>query len=365
MMSRPGPGAAVSGGWNKIPIDKEGKTSHCPAVITVGDQSVPEPGTPQPRYHRPRSEQIPTDAPNPDNRDQAATDPVGDRPAEGSGGPGRNRTEWQLRLLDEVAEMTMVLTRGTYAEALREQAQREQAVLEPAAEDPEPSVRKDPAAEPVRPKPVRTEPAEPRMPRFRGPSSTRDPRAIFTMLSAELRQIIALQVWIAGGGKPQSKAKAEAKTYAPGKSPAEIERKRLIRRLLDECLVFTMAKLYNDMDGLELDYVRSIIDERVEAKEILGDLMTKPISVMVDKLAREIDMPADWRLWEEEEWAKEEIRTRPPGSGYLDFPFSPEREHEFDMVWDCDPPFGSIGTFDPKPNPRGYFARPGPNRRPL
>src|SRR5580658_7221947 len=314
MMSRPGPGAAVSGGWNKIPIDKEGKTSHCPAVITVGDQSVPEPGTPQPRYHRPRSEQIPTDAPNPDNR---------------------------------------------------EQAQREQAVLEPAAEDPEPSVRKDPAAEPVRPKPVRTEPAEPRMPRFRGPSSTRDPRAIFTMLSAELRQIIALQVWIAGGGKPQSKAKAEAKTYAPGKSPAEIERKRLIRRLLDECLVFTMAKLYNDMDGLELDYVRSIIDERVEAKEILGDLMTKPISVMVDKLAREIDMPADWRLWEEEEWAKEEIRTRPPGSGYLDFPFSPEREHEFDMVWDCDPPFGSIGTFDPKPNPRGYFARPGPNRRPL
>jgi hypothetical protein len=317
---------------------------------------------------RPRREQIPTDQPEHGACDPAATDEGRDRSGEGSGESDRGRTGRQLRMLDEVAEMTMVLTRGTYAEALREMADREQAAREPAAEEPavpQPSLRAEPAAEPARPKPVRTEPAEPRMPRFRGPSSTRDPRAIFTMLSAELRQIIALQVWITGGGKPQSRAETKAKTYAPGKSPAEIERKRLIRRLLDECLVFTMAKLYNDMDGLELDYVRGIIDERVEAKEILGDLMTKPISVMVDKLAREIDMPADWRLWEEEDWAKEEIRTRPPGSGYLDFPFSPEREHEFDMVWDCDPPFGSIGTFDPKPNPRGYFARPGPNRRPL
>jgi|SRR5580658_2424757 hypothetical protein len=306
--------------------------------------------------------QIPTDEPDQNACDSTGKAPGRDRPAEGGAEPGRTRTERQLRLLDEVAEMTMVLTRGTYAEALRELAQREREAQEPPAEEaavPQPSIR----AEPASPKPARTEPAEPRLPRFRGPSGTRDPRVIFTMLSAELRQIIALQVWIAGGGKAQTKAKVE--TYAPGKSPAEIERKRLIRRLLDECLVFTMAKLYNDMDGLELDYVRGIIDERVEAKEILGDLMTKPISVMVDKLAREIDMPADWRLWEEEDWAKEEIRTRPPGSGYLDFPFSPEREHEFDMVWDCDPPFGSIGTFDPKPNPRGYFARPGPNRRPL
>jgi hypothetical protein len=273
------------------------------------------------------------------------------------------RSERQLHILDELTEMGMVLTRATYAEALRELAQRERAAQEPVAEAqaaPQPSV----PAEPAPPKPARTEPAEPGLPRFRAPSGTRDPRVIFTMLSAELRQIIALQVWIAGGGKG-GRAEAAVKTYAPGKSPAEIERKRLIRRLLDECLVFTMAKLYNDMDGLELDYVRGMIDKRVEDKEILSDLMTKPISVMVDKLAREIDMPADWRLWEEEDWAKEEIRTRPPGSGYLDFPFSPEREHEFDMVWDCDPPFGSIGTFDPKPNPRGYFARPGPNRRPL
>jgi hypothetical protein len=271
-----------------------------------------------------------------------------------------------LRTLDELTEMGMVLTRATYAEALRELGEREREARDPAAEAapvPQASVRTQPAAEPARPKPARTEPAEPRLPRFREPSATRDPRVIFTMLSAELRQIIALQVWIAGGGGPRTEAKA--KTHAKGKSPAEIERKRLIRRLLDECLVFTMAKLYNDMDGLELDYVRGMIDKRVEDPEILGDLMTKPISVMVDKLAREIDMPADWRLWEEEDWAKEEIRTRPPGSGYLDFPFSPEREHEFDMVWDCDPPFGSIGTFDPKPNPRGYFARPGPNRRPL
>src|SRR5580658_1607705 len=312
--------------------------------------------------------QISTDAPHPTACGPAATDSGRDRPDEGAGDPGRERRERQLRMLDEVAEMTMGLTRGTYAEAIREQIQREQAAEAAAAEEPvvpQPSARAEPAAAPARPKPAPTEPAEPRMPRFRGPSGTRDPRVIFTMLSAELRQIIALQVWITGGGGPRTKAEPAVKTYAPGKSPAEIERKRLIRRLLDECLVFTMAKLYNDMDGLELDYVRGIIDERVEAKEILGDLMTKPISVMVDKLAREIDMPADWRLWEEEDWAKEEIRTRPPGSGYLDFPFSPEREHEFDMVWDCDPPFGSIGTFDPKPNPRGYFARPGPNRRPL
>jgi hypothetical protein len=65
---------------------------------------------------RPRSEQIPTDEPDRNACDAAATDPGRDRPDAQSGDP---RTERQLRILDELTEMGMVLTRATYAEALR------------------------------------------------------------------------------------------------------------------------------------------------------------------------------------------------------------------------------------------------------
>jgi hypothetical protein len=264
-----------------------------------------------------------------------------------------------LRILEELAEKAMELVRGAFAQAVEEQQQREQARREPvveAAAAPEPAVAKpEPSAakpEPARGEPARREPAEPRPPRLRGPSTTRDPRVIFAMLSRELRAIIALEVRIAAGARPASAAQSPVRP----KSPAEIERRNLVLRVLGEAMMFFGHEIEGDPD-FDPDAFRAHCSQRMEEDDIEGDLMSVPVSSLVGRIAGELDLPPDWRLWEDEDWAKEEIRTKPPGSPYCFFPFTLEQEEAFDRVYVEET--GGLDSCVP-PNPRGFFARRRP-----
>jgi|GEM_PF-1061921 hypothetical protein len=306
----------------------------------------------------PRSAQIPIDGPDPLAFDPAANEFV--RDWSGDGAPGAAEIErevalWHLHILEEMAEMTMVLIRGAFAQALQEQADRERAAAEPKVADPpapEPAVPEPIAAEPARPKPARREPAEPRPPRERGPSATRDPRVIFAMLSRELRQILGLEARIAARMKEESAAEPRV----PAKSSAEIERRNLVLRVLDEAMMFFGDALADHPD-FDPDGFRAHCEERMEQEDIVDDLPWVPVSSLVQRISGEVDLPPDWRLWEDEDWAKEEIRTKPPGSPYCFFPFTLEQEEAFDRVYVEQT--GLPGGREP-PNPRGYFARRRP-----
>ena len=322
------------------------------------------------RYHplilRPRScqpnpdltketRQISPDTFDPSAGDPAATDPLQDRddafpPAAAE--KSRARIERYLDRLDEMVELTMVLVRATHAEAVEDQQRREQerrARPEAAPLAPEPAAAKPDAPKPARPERVDAEPGLPRAPR---PAAPRDPRVIFTWLSRELRQTIALEALIAGGGRPSDPAK-------PQKAAAKAEetlRKQLVRRLLDEALQFDAQKFTGDQP-CDFTYARSMIEKSVLAAEKQPDFFTEPVSVMVKRIAATVDLQPDWRLWEDEDWMRQEVQTRPPGSAYLDFPWSPEKEKDFTtMDWG----WGQEDLPQPQPNPRGFFARKKP-----
>jgi hypothetical protein len=293
----------------------------------------------------PRSAQISTAGP-----DQTAFDPA-------ATGPGRERaddtagesTEWQLRLLENLAEMAMVLVRGAFAQALEEQKLREEAARDaasPAA--PEPAVPEPP---PARPKPARTEPAEPRPPRQRGSSVRLDPRVMFLRLSREVRQILALHARLATAAPAKI-----AGAPVPGPNPADLERRKLVLRVLDEAMMFFGDALADHPD-FDPEGFRSHCEERIGQEDMVDDLPWVPISSLVQRVAGEVDLPPDWRLWEDEDWAREEIRTKPPGSPYCFFPFTLEQEEAFDRVYVEQT--GLPGDREP-PNPRGYFARRRP-----
>ena len=247
----------------------------------------------------------------------------------------------------------MVLVRGTHAEALEDQQRRDQARRErpeAAPPAPEPAAAKPVAPKRTRPDPSLAEPAEPRPPR---PAAPRDPRVIFTWLSRELRQTIALSAWIIGIGR----AAPAAKPAPSAAKAADDERKQLIRRLLDESMAFNYAKVTGGDPGDDR-YARSQTEEAVKAAEQQPEFFTDPVSVVVYRVAATCQgFSPDWRLWEDEDWAREEIRTRPPGSAYLDFPWSPEQEKDFTTI---DWGWGPKDLPEPQPNPRGFFARNKP-----
>ena len=217
----------------------------------------------------------------------------------------------------------------------------------PAA--PEPAAAKPAAPKQARPDRANAEPALPRPPRHAAP---RDPRVIFTWLSRELRQTIALSAWIAGIGR----AAPAAKPAASAAKAEEALHKQLIRRLLDEALLFDAQKFTGDQP-CDFTYARSMIEKSVLAAEKQAEFFTDPVSVLVKRIAATVDLQPDWRLWEDEDWTQEEIQNRPPGSAYLEFPWSPEKEKDFTtMDWG----WGQEDLPQPQPNPRGFFARKKP-----
>jgi hypothetical protein len=254
-----------------------------------------------------------------------------------------------LGLLENLAEMAMVLVRGAFAQAVEEQKEREEAARDPAPPAAEPAA---PKPAPARPKPVRDEPAEPRPARVRGPWAPCDPRVIFLRLSREVRQILALHARIAAAAERAGAARGPV----PPQNPADIARKNLILRVLDEAMTFFGDALADD-PSFDPDAVRTHFGVRIEEDDNVDDVPWVPVGVMVDRLAREINLAPDWRLWEDEDWAKEEIRTRPPGSPYRLFPFTLEQEEAFDRAYVEQ--VGGYRKGEP-PNPRGYFARRRP-----
>jgi hypothetical protein len=73
----------------------------------------------------------------------------------------------------------------------------------------------------------------------------------------------------------------------------------------------------------------------------------------VEWIAGEVGLPPVWPLWENEDSAEEEIRTRLPRSPYSFFPFTLEPEGAFDR--DHVEQTGGLADREPR-NPRGYIA---------
>jgi hypothetical protein len=110
-------------------------------------------------------------------------------------------------------------------------------------------------------------------------------------------------------------------------------------------------------DGLLLEAVDRHVGERLNDRDITGDLLGRPIGELVAKICADLGLMPRWRELAEEAWAQAEIAERPPGSPYAAWPALPPEEPDPDDPDPWDPAFwdpkGDLEDEDEEDDPGG------------
>ena len=131
-----------------------------------------------------------------------------------------------------------------------------------------------------------------------------------TRLAKSIRQNLSLQTRIADQTLAQRLA-AEAERAARA-----AERKERIKvRRADVDFAMTQAIDNGSRPIAEIDRFSDDVDDWMDGAE--DDIFdTQPIGVILQRLCRDIGLPLDLTVWENEAWAMDEMVHRPPGSPY-------------------------------------------------
>jgi hypothetical protein len=173
-----------------------------------------------------------------------------------------DRTERQLRTLQELAEIGMDLARD-----VRRQA------LEPTADEA---------------------------------ARSADLGLIFSRIARAVRQTLALEARLA-----EDRGKlAERPALGVSDRWRSARRKRQVKGIVGDVID---AEADSDFEARRLYRER---DERLEDGDEEADFADLPIGELVARICRDLDVDVDWSLFEDEDWAIEEARARPPGSPF-------------------------------------------------
>jgi hypothetical protein len=108
--------------------------------------------------------------------------------------------------------------------------------------------------------------------------------------------------------------KAQREAYAEGR--AQLHKKNTVRHAVERAIETDAAE--SDVEHLLVDLV-----ERMPQLDDDPGLLDLPIGALAIRFCRQMGWEPDPRLWEDEPWAIEEIRTRPAGSPFADWPPEP------------------------------------------
>lgn len=203
----------------------------------------------------------------------SASDPARAEPID----PDRERAERHARVLARLGELTLGLAEAVQGQAVEAARQP----LEDAAAD-----------------------------------RTRGLGLVFSRLSYEMRQTVALEARLA----------ADAKATAAGAAQDRRHRRRnLVRRILKEAIEAEEAA---EAEACELDVdeqdrrddLLSELDRRLQDDDDAQDTGELPVGEVVARFCRELGIVPDWSRWQAETWAVEE--SGHPQSPYAQAPFA-------------------------------------------
>jgi hypothetical protein len=254
----------------------------------------------------------PPDEASPNDPDRVQSDAR----ARGAGGRDPGFAERRSRALQELAGIGMDI-----AKALRSQAES-QANLAHATVDEMMTGRVDPGRAVMELAAAQAT--------FLGRGGT-DIGLIFERISRAVRRCWALEEHFfergqardakaaaKGGNRRNDSAEAasagEAKPAPADQSQRQRPKRAEIRRIVGEAIA--------DLPGSETgrESIRNDLQERLDDEESFEDFIgDRPLGAVVAALCKELGVAVDWSLWAEEDWAIEEIRTKPPGSPYRDY----------------------------------------------
>jgi hypothetical protein len=188
------------------------------------------------------------------------------------------RTQRQLAMLQELAEIGMQIARAVRAEAL--------ARVEAAAEDA-----------PVRPSPF-----------GRG-----DLGLIFSRIAKAVRQTLALETRIAEGIETARVERARA--HVERVRSAFQERQDEVRDYVAEAIEAEAAE--KGTPEREIERLLDDLDERLEDGDYDEVLPNLPIGDLVERICADLGVTPDWSLWEGQDWAIAYEKSLPPFGGNI------------------------------------------------
>jgi hypothetical protein len=138
-------------------------------------------------------------------------------------------------------------------------------------------------------------------------ASNADLGLIFSRIARAVRQTVALEARLAeedrkGGAGPGLLGVSDRWRSA--------RRRRQVRKIVGEVI-----EAEADSD-IEADRLFTDRDERLEDGDEEADFADRPIGELVARICCDLGVSVDWSLFEDEDWAIEEARTRPPGSPF-------------------------------------------------
>ena len=231
------------------------------------------------------------------------------------------RRERHLGMLRELGEIGMKLARAVGQKAV----ERMEAV--------EPAEAPDQAgpAEAASAQAASTEPAAPAQ--KPGP----DLALVFARLSLAVRQTVALEARIAEGKlapmhkpvqKPVQRQLPAGVLARLTKQAAEAERDRRHRHKDQVSRIVTQAieAEHTGKAGYTGYHLEAALSSRLEDEDVQRDIGRQPLGAIAARICRDLRLDPDWRRWEAEYWALEEIRTKATGSPYAEWDDEEEDE---------------------------------------
>lgn len=219
----------------------------------------------------------------------------------------RERGEWRLAMLEELAEIGMESARAIGQQVVD-------------------AVKATPLGEAPSKEVVRAEAA------LR--SASRSVRQAVALHAKLEKQQLALDATAESGEGGQSGGGSSAGgSSAGGSSAAEqggrgffrsrarrFRRKAMVKRAIERAYAGAIENLADPSDDEGYEHLLDDLFERMDEYEEFADFAEDPVSALVGGICRGLGIEPCWRDYVNEPWAIEEIRLKPPGSVYADWP---------------------------------------------
>lgn len=128
---------------------------------------------------------------------------------------------------------------------------------------------------------------------------------VFSRIARAVRQTLALEARLEGEVEArvrEEQAIREDQLARAARAPID-RRCKLVRRAVGQAI---------EADANESDFEQLFedLDEQLADREDEDDFLDRPVSELVARICKDLGVAVDWSLWEDEDWAIEEVAAR-------------------------------------------------------
>lgn len=161
----------------------------------------------------------------------------------------------------------------------------------------------------------------------------RDLGLSFSRVSRAVRLTLALEARL-GGARQAAEADRQDRAFDVPQ-PLFQRFDHVVRKALVQETVQEVIK--REGDGLRREVLRERLEERLFDFDEDFDLTDRPAGQVIAQICLELGLIADWSQFQDEDWALEEARTRPPGSPYASHIRTEPPDITLDAYFEHDP----------------------------